>query len=217
MVEDEEEDEDEDNGKEPQTIGQGEMVNASADDADTVVDDQPTALPEQGQEMREHTPWPQPPAPAPRPHTLEPRPRPRTPDTHALSGLEFLGLVRPQEPRPAAPTLREAETAGNISDVDVEQQLLSESAGGDSLPGVHLPDVPLSNVPPSAKNISVRAEWLRQSGRAPSEPSETPRWRITPCPASIPCVALHIALRLLFHRFFLLCRSPILNQRSGDG
>jgi len=28
----------------------------------------------------------------------------------------------------------------------------------------------------SAKHISVRAEWLRQSGCAPSEPSETPRW-----------------------------------------
>jgi len=67
----------------------------------------------------------------------------------------------------------------------------------------------------SAKNISVRAEWLRQSRRAPSEPSETPRWRITPRPASKPPVALHIALRSLFHRSFLLCRSPILNERSG--
>jgi hypothetical protein len=38
---------------------------------------------------------------------------------------------------------------------------------------------------PSAKKYSVRAEWLRQSGRAPPEPSETPRWRITPRPASI--------------------------------
>jgi len=43
-------------------------------------------------------------------------------------------------------------------------------------------------------NISVRAEWLCQSGRAPSEPSETPRWRITPRPASIQCVVFHIAL-----------------------
>jgi len=47
---------------------------------------------------------------------------------------------------------------------------------------------------PSAKNISVRAEWLRQSGRALSELSETPRWQITPRPAPIPRVALHIAL-----------------------
>jgi len=67
----------------------------------------------------------------------------------------------------------------------------------------------------SAKKFSVRPEWLRQSGRAPSEPSETPRWRVTPPAASIPRVTLHIALRSLFHRFFLLCRSPILNERSG--
>jgi hypothetical protein len=37
----------------------------------------------------------------------------------------------------------------------------------------------------SAKNNSVRAEWLRQSGHASSEPSETPRWRITPRTALI--------------------------------
>jgi hypothetical protein len=61
--EDEEEDKDEDDGKEPRTIGQGEMVNTSADDADTMVDDEPTVQPERGQEMREHTPRPQPPAP----------------------------------------------------------------------------------------------------------------------------------------------------------
>jgi hypothetical protein len=65
--EDEEEDEDEDNGKEPQTIGQGQMVNTSADDADTMVDDQPTVLPEEGQDMLDHTPWPQLLAPAPQP------------------------------------------------------------------------------------------------------------------------------------------------------
>jgi len=67
----------------------------------------------------------------------------------------------------------------------------------------------------SAKNISVRAEWLRQSGCAQSEPSETPRWRITPRPASIPRVALHIALRSPFRSFFSLCRSPISNKQSG--
>ena len=37
---DEDEEEDEDNGKEPRTIGQKEMVNKSADDADTMVDDE---------------------------------------------------------------------------------------------------------------------------------------------------------------------------------
>ena len=67
----------------------------------------------------------------------------------------------------------------------------------------------------SAKNISVRAEWLRQSGRAPSEPSETPRWRTTQRPASIRRVALHIALRSPFCHFFSPCRSAILNKHSG--
>ena len=55
--------------------------------------------------------------------------------------------MTPQKHHPAAPTLREAEDAGNISDVDVEQQLLGESAGGNSLPDVPLPDVPLPDVP----------------------------------------------------------------------
>jgi hypothetical protein len=69
--------------------------------------------------------------------------------------------------------------------------------------------------PTSAENISVPAEWLRQSGRALSEPSETPRWRITVRPVSIQRVAFHIALWSLFHRFFSFCRSPILNDHSG--
>jgi hypothetical protein len=47
------------------------MVNTSGDDADTIVDDQPTVLPEQGQAVRKHTPRHQPPAPAPQPQTLE--------------------------------------------------------------------------------------------------------------------------------------------------
>jgi len=136
--EEEEEDRDEDDAKEPRTIGQGEMVNTSADDVDTMVDDERIVLPEQSQEMRKHNPWPQPPAPSP---------RPRTPETHPLSELEYLGLVTPQKPRPAVPTLRQAEAAGNTSDVDVDQQLLIESAGGDSLPNVPLPDVPLRDVP----------------------------------------------------------------------
>ena len=122
------------------------MVNTSADDADTMVDDEPTVLPEQSQEMREHTPRPHPPAPAPRPQTPEPPPRPQTPETHTLSRLESLGLVTPQKPRPAAPTWREAELAGNPSDVNVEQQQLGESVGGDGLPNGHLPDVPLPDV-----------------------------------------------------------------------
>jgi len=89
-------DEDEDNGKEPRTIGKGEMVNTSAVDADTMVEDEPTVLPELGQEIREHTPRPQPPAPAPWPQTPAPCPQPRTPETYTLCGLEFLWLVTPQ-------------------------------------------------------------------------------------------------------------------------
>jgi hypothetical protein len=68
-----------------------------------------------------------------------------------------------------------------------------------------------------AKNISVRAERLRESGRAPSEMSETPQWQITPHPVSIPRVALHIALQSLFLQFFSLCRSCILNKHPGVG
>jgi len=154
--EEEDEDEDEDNGKEPQTISQGEMVNTSGDDTDTMVDDQPTLLPEQGQEMHVHTPRPEPPAPAPRPKAPGPaprpwtpghRPRPQTPETHTLIRLHFLGHLTPPIPRPAKPTQRKAEAAGNSSDVDVEQQLLDESAGGDNLTNVPLPDVPPPDVP----------------------------------------------------------------------
>ena len=54
--------------------------------------------------------------------------------------------MTPQKPRPAVPTLQEAEAAGNSSDVDVNQQLLGELAGGNSLPDVPLPDVSLPNL-----------------------------------------------------------------------
>jgi len=74
--EDEEEDKDGDDGKEHRTIAQGEIVNTSADDVDTMVDDQPFVLPEQGQEMRKHTPQLQPPAPSPT--TTNPRASPTT-------------------------------------------------------------------------------------------------------------------------------------------
>jgi hypothetical protein len=62
-------------------------------------------------------------------------------------GLEFLLLVPPEKPRPEAPTLQEAEPAGNTSDVDVAQQLLGESAGGDYLQDVPLLDIPLPDLP----------------------------------------------------------------------
>jgi len=144
--ENEEKDNDEDDGKEPRTIGQGEMVNTSADNVDTMVDDQPIVLLEQCQEMHEYTPRPQPPAPAPWSQTAEPYPWTPTPETHPLSGREHLGFVTSQKPRPAVSTLQEAEAARNTSYVDVDQQLLIESAGGDSLPDVPLPDVALPDV-----------------------------------------------------------------------
>ena len=67
----------------------------------------------------------------------------------------------------------------------------------------------------SGKTISVRAEWLRQGGCAPSEPSESPRWQTTPRPAPIGQVALHIALRSRICRFVSLCRYPIVNDLRG--
>jgi hypothetical protein len=54
------------------------------------------------------------------------------------------------------PTLREAEEAGNTSDVDVDvdvdvdHQLQIESAGGNSLPNVPLPNVPLPEARPDS-------------------------------------------------------------------
>ena len=152
---DEEEDEDEDNGREPRMIGQQEMVNTSADDADTMVVDQPIVLPEHGLEMSHHTPQPEPPVPAPRPPTPEARPRPRTPETHPLPRLEQLGLVTSHKHRPAGPSLRDAQTASNTLDVDVDQRLLSELSGGDSLPNVPLPNAPL---PEACKDGSVGEE-----------------------------------------------------------
>ena len=56
----------------------------------------------------------------------------------------------PQKPGLAVPTLREAEPARHTSDVDVDQQLLSESTGGDSLPDVPLPDATIPETCPVA-------------------------------------------------------------------
>jgi len=119
----EEKDGDEDDCKEPRTIGQEAMVNTSADDRDTIVDDQPIRLPKQDQEKRVLTRWAQPPCLAQRPQTPEPRPQPQTPETHPYSGLEHLWLVTLQNHRPAVPALREAEAAQNTSDVDVDKQV----------------------------------------------------------------------------------------------
>jgi hypothetical protein len=138
------EDKDENDGKEPWTIGQGEMVTTLGVDVHPMVDDQPIVLPEQGQEMHDHTQRRHPLASDPVPQTPEPCLQPRTLVTYPLSGLQHLGLVTPQKPTLAVPTLREAEGGGDTMDVDVDQQLLIESAGGDSLPDVPISDVPLA-------------------------------------------------------------------------
>jgi len=74
--------------------------------------------------------------------------------------------------------------------------------------------VELSHLCASAKNIAVWEDCLRQGGRAPAEPSEKPRWQITPHPAPIPRIELHIARKSPFRCFFFLCRFPILNKHS---
>jgi len=68
----------------------------------------------------------------------------------------------------------------------------------------------------SVKNISIRAEWLRQSGQAQSVASEATRWRITPRGGSIQCGAFLIPLSSQFHHFFSFWRSPILYSHSGN-
>jgi len=65
-----------------------------------------------------------------------------------------------------------------------------------------------------AENISVRMEWLHQSGCALSEWSETSQWQIRLRPTSIQSIALHISHRLPFRHFILLCWSPMLNTHS---
>jgi len=73
--EDPDEDEDKDNGKAPRTFDQGQMVLTCHDNANTMVDNQPTVRLEQDQEICEHSSMPQRPVPATQPHTLEPRPQ----------------------------------------------------------------------------------------------------------------------------------------------
>jgi hypothetical protein len=72
--EDEEADEHEheDNGKEPRMIRQGEIVHTSADDADTIADNQRPRQREQCQGMRVLTARPQSPSPAPQANTSDP-------------------------------------------------------------------------------------------------------------------------------------------------
>jgi len=61
------------------------------------------------------------------------------------------------------PTLRQAEAVGNSLDVDVDQQLLIKSAGGDSLPNVPLPYVRLPDVPLPDVTL-FQAHWAGMVG-----------------------------------------------------
>jgi hypothetical protein len=67
----------------------------------------------------------------------------------------------------------------------------------------------------AVERAPISKKHFRLGGLAASESSETPGWRITPRPVSIPLVELHIALRSPFRRFFSLCRSSIVNKHSG--
>jgi hypothetical protein len=148
---DEDEDEDEDDGKEPWTTGQGEMVNTSTDEDETMEDDLPMLQPEQGQETCEHTPQPHPTAPASPPSTPDHRQQPRTLETDPLSALEILWPVTPRTPRTAVPTLCGAVAARNSVDVDVDQQLGGELTGDNSLPSVPLPNITVLEARPGYK------------------------------------------------------------------
>jgi hypothetical protein len=123
------------------------MINVLAEDVDTMVVDQPNALPEQSQEMCRYTQWPQPLAPDTPPQILEPCPQPRTQVTDLLCDVELLVLGMAQKPRPAVQTQQESEVAKQTMDVDMEQQRLCELAGGDILTDILLPDGPLPDVP----------------------------------------------------------------------
>jgi len=102
-----------------------------------MVEDDPIVLPKQHKDVRKDNPIAK---------RLGPAPPPQTPKTHPLSGLKVLGHVRAPKSHPAVPTLREAETGGNTSDVDLNQPLLCDLAADDSLPNATLPDIPVGNV-----------------------------------------------------------------------
>jgi len=55
-------------------------------------------------------------------------------------------LLVPPKSHPAVTSLGDAKAAGNTSEDDVEEQLLSMLASGESLTNVPLPDVPPPDV-----------------------------------------------------------------------
>jgi hypothetical protein len=92
------EDKKEDDGKEPWTIAQGDMVNTSPDDIDTMADNPALVLAEECQEMHEHTPRPQPPAPAPWRHIPRASPMITNSRDSSTQCAGVLEIVTPQIP-----------------------------------------------------------------------------------------------------------------------
>jgi len=91
--EDEVEDDNDDAGKEPRIIGQGMLVTTSADDVDTMADDQPNVRPQLGKEMCKHTWQLQTPAPATRPQTTEHCPQPVSLEPDPPLGASFYAFL----------------------------------------------------------------------------------------------------------------------------
>jgi len=112
-------------------------------------------------------------------------------------------------------TGRLAGATSNLDFVGTQQERRHMSVHRDAANAATKPMTQDALLITSAKKNSVRAERLRQSGRAPSEPSQTPRWQITLRPAAIRCISLHIALRSQFRRLFSLCGYPIVNEDCG--
>jgi len=75
----------------------------------------------------------------------------------------------------------------------------------------------MATLPLCGITTNISKKYFRPGGMAQSEPSETPWSQTTPHQVSIPPVAWHNALQLLFHRFLWLCLSPIVNEHSGVG
>ena len=90
---DEKEDDNKHNGKEPHTIEQGEMVNASTHNVHIIIEDQVNMLAEHVQEMLKHTSRRQRLTILLRQHSPERHPQAQTPKTRPLQWLQHMGPV----------------------------------------------------------------------------------------------------------------------------
>ena len=128
--------------------------------------------------------------------------------------VSVINLRRPQPDHDRLVFQSLNHTNHKMSKFTLWSNILADIMSYDGWPDCYLEHNTLKPPATSAKTISVRAEWLHQSGRAPAEQSETPRWQITPHPETVPRVALHIALQSQFCRFFSLCLYPIVYNPS---